>query len=160
VTLEDLKYEHLQAIPFTEIGDRDCYELCRDFFRENFKIELTPYVRPHDWESDSLDLIRMFHDNEGFDSITDWRPKDLRPGDVLAMSINESNPNHLAIYVGDDKILHHLYGRMSRIEPLHGFWRNHTSFILRHKDVPDLRPVYPDVDYMELLRARNTPPAE
>ena len=156
MTLEDLKYEHLQAIPFTGIGNRDCYDLVRDFYRDNFGMELTPYVRPHDWDSDKIDLIRNHYEAEGFEAITDWKPKDLRPGDILAMSINESNPNHLAIYVGDGKIIHHLYGRMSRVEPLHGFWRNLTSFIVRHPDVPDLTPVYPDVDYMELLRERNS----
>jgi cell wall-associated NlpC family hydrolase len=160
MTQEDLKFEHLQGIDFTGIGQRDCYELCRDFFRDNFEIELKPYARPHDWQSDEIDLIRMLHDDINFDIITDWRIKDLRPADVLAMSINEGNPNHLAINLGDGNILHHLYGRKSRIEPLHGFWRNHTSFILRHRDVPDLRPVLPDVDYMELLRARNSPPTE
>jgi cell wall-associated NlpC family hydrolase len=151
-----LKYEHLQAIPFTGIGKRDCYALATDFFRDNFGIELTPYARPHDWEADKLDLFRNHYEAEGFDMITEWKPKDLRPADVLVMAIREANPNHCAIYLGDDTILHHLYGRMSSVEPLRGFYRNHTAFILRHKDVPDLRPVYPDVDYMELLRARNS----
>jgi cell wall-associated NlpC family hydrolase len=160
MTLEDLKYEHLEGIPFTTIGDRDCYELVRDFYSENFNMDLTPYARPHDWASDKMDLIRNLYDREGFEMITDWKIKDLRPADVMAVSINEANPNHLAIYVGEGNILHHLYGKRSRLEPLRGFWRNHTSFILRHPDVPDLRPVYPDVDYMELLRARNSPPSE
>lgn len=155
MTLEDLKFEHLQGIDFTGIGQRDCYELNRDFFRDNFGIELPPFARPHDWESDKIDLIRNLHEQCGFEAITEWKIKDLRPADVLAMSINESNPNHLAINLGDGNILHHLFGRKSRIEPLAGFWRNHTAFVLRHPDVPDLRPVYPDVQYMDLLNARN-----
>jgi cell wall-associated NlpC family hydrolase len=32
---------------------RDCYELGRDFFRDNFGIELTNYARPHDWSADT-----------------------------------------------------------------------------------------------------------
>lgn len=156
--LEDLKAEHLQGIPFTGIGKRDCYELVRDFYRDNFNIELTPYARPHDWESDKLDLIRNHYEAEGFEMLTDWKIKDLRPADLLIMAVNESNPNHIAINLGDGRILHHLYGKRSRIEEFHGWWRNHVSFVVRHKDVPDLRPVYPDVDYMELLRARNSPP--
>lgn len=158
MTIDDLKYEHLQAIPWGGVGKQDCYSLTRQFYDENFGIKLPNFARPHDWQSDKVDLIRNYYSDQGFDMITDWRPKDLRPGDILAMAINESNPNHLAIYLGDGRILHHLYGRMSRIELFHGHWRNAVSCVFRHKDVPDLRPVYPDVDYMELLNARNATP--
>lgn len=115
MTLEDLKSDHLQGIDFTGIGQRDCLELVRDFFRDNFGIQIKPYARPHDWNSDEIDLVRMLYDDANFEMITDWRIKDLRPADVLAMSINEANPNHLAINLGDGNILHHLYGRKSRI---------------------------------------------
>lgn len=155
MTLEDIKADHLQGIDFTGIGKRDCLELVRDFFRDNFDIRIKAYARPHDWNSDELDLIRMLHEDGNFEMITDWKIKDLHPADVLAIAIGEANPNHLAINLGDGNILHHLAGRKSRIEPLHGFWRNHTAYILRSRDVPDLRPVLPTVDYMELLRARN-----
>lgn len=154
-----LKYEHLLGRPFTGIGRDDCLKLFRDFYRDNFQISIRDYARPHDWSSDKLDLMRLCYEREGFDLITDWKIKDLRPADVLCVSIGEANPNHFSIYVGDNKIVHHLYGQLSREEPFRDFWRNHTGFVLRHPDVPDLRPTYPDVDLMELLRARNSPPA-
>lgn len=151
----DLKIEEFEGIPWDGIGGHDCYELVRDFYRENFQIELTDYARPHDWESDKLDLLRNLYKHDGFKMITEWTPDELRPGDALCMSINEGNPNHIAIYVGEGEILHHLYGRMSRKEPFHGFWRNHISFILRHPDVPDLRPKVMDVNLLDFVRARN-----
>jgi cell wall-associated NlpC family hydrolase len=153
-----LKYEELEGRKFTHVGDIDCFRLCIDFFDLNFGIKIPNFARPRDWESDSMDLIRTLHEKAGFDIYPEWKPKDLHPADVLALSIGEANPNHLAIYLGDDEIFHHMAGRFSRREPLHGFWRNHTSFILRHPDVPDLRPVGATQDLMEFLRARNASP--
>lgn len=153
--LEDLKYQHFAGRLFVW-GVADCLALVQDFYRENFGIPIRDYARPTHWSSDKIDLMRMIYPREGFDIITDWKPAQLRPGDVLAIMLNESNPNHLAVYVGDDTIVHHLYGRMSNVEPLRGFWRNQASFILRHPDVPDLTPVYPDVDIRSILSARNS----
>jgi cell wall-associated NlpC family hydrolase len=145
---------------FTEVGDEDCYTLTSDFYKRNFDMTLTNFARPADWSSDDLDLITELYEHDGFKKITEWKPSDLRPGDVLALTVGEGNPNHLAIYLGDDEILHHLRARFSRVEPFHGFWRNHVSFILRHPDVPDLRPPKVTQDLAEFIRARNAPPTE
>lgn len=152
-----IEYEHLMGRSFLP-GVRDCYELGRDFFDENFGIKLTAYARPHDWSSDSINLIQMLYEREGFRMISDWKAEDLRPADVFALAIGEANPNHFAIYVGDNTLIHHLYGRFSSAETYRDFYRNSTCFILRHPDVPDLRPVYPDTTIASLLneRHRNT----
>lgn len=152
-----LEYEHLIDRPFLW-GTSDCLSLFRDFYKINFGIEITNYARPTNWSSDKLDLMRLCYEREGFDMITSWKPKDLRPGDVLCMAIGESNANHFAIYLGDDELLHHLYGRFSSKEVFRDFWRNSICYILRHPDVPDLRPVYPDIDLLEILNARNAAP--
>jgi len=153
-----LRYDHLIGLQFTGIGDRDCFALIRDFFRDNFEIEIPDFARPNDWRSNTLDLIRNCYPASGFEMLTKWKSSDLRPGDVLAIMVGESNPNHLAIVVDDGKILHHLAGRMSNVEPLRDFWLDNTAFVLRHPDVPDLRPVYPDVDIGSILDERNSPP--
>lgn len=155
-----LKYDHVIGIPFGGIGVRDCYSLVADMYRENFNMKLTNIARPNDWSSDQMNLIEDHCEMDGFEKLTSWKPKDLRPGDVLAMAILERNPNHLAVYVGDSKIVHHMYGQLSREDELRDFWFNSTCFILRHPDVPDLRPVYPDVDIMDLINARIATPTE
>ncbi len=149
-----IRYDHLIHRPFIW-GKSDCLSLFRDFYRDNFGIEIRNYARPTDWSSDKLDLMRLCYEREGFEMVTDWKVKDLRPGDVLCMAIGEENANHFAIYAGDDKIVHHLYGRVSSEEVFRDFYRNTTCYLLRHPDVPDLRPVYPDVDIGSLIRARN-----
>lgn len=148
-----LKYDDLTARQF-DLGDQDCFSLGREFFWNNFRLKITNYARPQDWSSDSLDLIRMLHEREGFEMITDFKIKDLRPADVLCMAIGENNPNHFAIVVEDNQILHHLANRLSNVEILRDFWRNSICFVLRHPFIPDLRPKYPDVDIKELLNAR------
>jgi cell wall-associated NlpC family hydrolase len=154
VILEDLKYEHLLDRPFSW-GSSDCLSLFRDFYRDNFGINITNYARPSDWSSDQLDLMRLCYEREGFELISDWKLKDLRPADVLCMAIGERNANHFAINLGNDQLVHHLYGRRSTLETFRGFYRNSICYILRHPDVPDLTPVYPDVDIRTLLDARN-----
>lgn len=142
------------------MGDRDCLGLTRRYFKVAFNIDITDYARPVDWESSTIDLIRACHEREGFDMITDWRPKDLRHGDLLCMAIGEGNANHLAIYLGDGTILHHLTNRLSSIDPLRDFWRSLTCYVLRHPDVPHTPPDLADTDIGSLLRARYHPAAD
>ena len=153
-----LTYEHLLHKPFTGIGRQDCFKLAIDFFYDNFGIVIPNYARPADWASDQLDLMRILPEHCGFETITDWKLKDLRPADVLCIAVGEANPNHFAIYVGDDEMIHHLYGRYSNKEIFRDFWRRQTAFVLRHSEVPDLRPVYPDLNLKDFLDARNAPP--
>lgn len=148
-----MNYLHLTGRTFIP-GVRDCFAIGRDLYWDNFQIAITNYARPQDWSADNIDLIRKLSEREGFTMITDWKVKDLRPADVLCVAIGESNPNHLAYYVGDNTMLHHLGGRFSAAEPYNDFWRNSTCFILRHPSVPDLRPVYGNTDIGSILRDR------
>jgi cell wall-associated NlpC family hydrolase len=154
----ELKYHHLVGRKFTGIGRQDCFDLVTHFFWDNFQIRIRDYARPQNWKSDQNNLILKIYEREGFQKITEYKPKDIRPGDVLCVCIGESNPNHLAVYVGNGKIVHHIYGRLSQEEDLQGFWLNQTAFILRHPDVPDLRPIHSNTTLKDILDARNAPP--
>lgn len=148
-----LRYDHLVGRSFV-MGVQDCFQLGREFFADNFDIQIPDFARPQDWSSTNLDLVRHLYTRSGFQMITDWTIKDLRPADVMAMCVGESNPNHFAIVVDNNQILHHLANRLSNVEVLRDFWRHVTAFVLRHPDVPDLRPVHADVDIRTLLNAR------
>lgn len=153
-----LKYEHLIGRSFLW-GVRDCFTIVREVYRENFGIEITDYARPTDWSADMRDLIRDAYLREGFELMRAWTAADLRPGDLLCLAIGESNGNHFAVYVGDNTIVHHLYHRLSSSETFRDFWRNSVCYVLRHPEVPDLRPDKEDVTLMELLNARYRPQA-
>jgi cell wall-associated NlpC family hydrolase len=51
------------------------------------------------------------------------------------MKVASSVPNHAAIYIGGDIILHHVYGRLSNRQIYGGYWRKHTTHHLRHKSL-------------------------
>lgn len=150
--IKDLKYKNLLGFPW-EINNRDCFTLTQGFFDQNFGIKIPDVARPNNWNADRLDLIGKVYPRTGFQKVTDmW--DDLRPCDVLACSVQSSNPNHLAIYIGNNELLHHRLGVNSCVETLRPFWRMTTGYILRHPDVPDLRPTLPDGNIEDLLRAR------
>lgn len=148
-----MNLEGLEGRPF-EWGRFDCFSLARDFYTQNFGITVTNFARPNFWESDILDLILTGFAREGFDQLTSWKLDDLRPGDVMCMCVNESKPNHFGVYIGNNEFIHHLNGNFSSVSPLKGHWLHYTSFLLRHPDVPDLRPTPTSVGIEELLRAR------
>lgn len=149
-----LEYAHLLGRAF-EFGTSDCFALGREFFSHNFGIEIPNFARPSDWSADELDLIRELHEQTGFEMITKWRVKDLRPADVLCLAIGERNPNHFAILTDDGQMLHHLRDRLSQAVPFEDFWRRCTCFVLRHPDVPDLRPPVVESDLARKLNERN-----
>jgi hypothetical protein len=44
-----------------------------------------------------------------------------------------------------------MYGRLSSVENYTGMWFNTTVAVLRHKDVPIVKPVFEKIDLMTLL---------
>ncbi|WP_051504156.1 NlpC/P60 family protein [Sphingomonas jaspsi] len=146
-------YQPFIGRPFL-YGVRDCYALVRDIYEASFGLKLTNYARPTNWRADTVDLINSLYAHDGFQMVVDWTAKDLRPGDILCMAVGERAANHMAVYVGDNKVAHHLWGRLASEDPYRDFFRSTTCFVLRHPDVPDLRPVLPVTDIRSLLRER------
>lgn len=145
-----IEYKNLVGKPF-DLGKQDCFKLAIDFYKQNFDINIPNFSRPTNWNADNIDLIGMLHTKAGFEKVDTW---DLRPGDALATAVGSSSPNHLVIYVGDNLLLHHKAYHLSDVETFRPAWRVVTCYVLRHLDVPDLTPVYPDVTIEELLRQR------
>lgn len=152
-----IKYEHLLGRPFS-VGRTDCLALFRDLYMDNWGIKITDYARTAGWETKGLDLIRLLYEREGFIMIPQEQmtANELRPGDVACTMIGASVPNHFAVYVGDNKIVHHKAGAFSNVETYRAVWRGYTSFFLRHPNVPDIRITYPSVDIGELIRANRS----
>jgi cell wall-associated NlpC family hydrolase len=144
-----IKVDHLVGIPF-EHGKDDCYEILRKFFKDNFSLELTNYARPEFWWRHGLNLYMDNFHAEGF-RVADISLSDVRIGDVFLMAIQSEMPCHAAVYVGDGCILHHYYGRLSTVEAYRGIWRDTTTAIIRHKDVPKVVEAAKTVDLMSLL---------
>lgn len=154
-----VKAEHLCGIPYDH-AKRHCYELMRDFFRDNWGIELRSYTIPWDWDSNKLDLINDIHEREGFVKVPDWNIRNLRVGDVMCVAVRSGNPNHFVVYIGNNEILHHPLGQMSRIETMGDFYQMSTCYVIRHPAVPNYVPELPTTTIEALIHARYCPQAD
>lgn len=110
-------------------GVLDCYALIRDWYSEEKGIALPDFFRTDDWWNKGQNLYLENFEKAGFFRVDE----DPRPGDVLLMQILAPVPNHGAVYLGDDLILQHLHGRLSGREIWGGYYKKHTTHILRHK---------------------------
>jgi proteasome lid subunit RPN8/RPN11 len=117
-------------------GVFDCYNLARDWYKQEMDITLKQYPRRDHWwtGSDRDNLLQDHFTDAGFVQIG---LSDLRRGDAIMGSVvGQGQTNHCAVYLGNELILHHLWGdedsgRLSRIEPIHG-WLRFVTHCLRH----------------------------
>lgn len=113
-----------------EHGVMDCYTLYRDFYRlAGYK--MTNYKRDDNWWEDGFNLYLDNIEKEGFEKVTDLH--DLQIGDVILVQVSSDVPNHAAIYIGDQMVLHHSPKRLSKRDLYDGYWLKHTHSIWRFK---------------------------
>ena len=131
----------LEGRPFC-YGINDCYSLVRDYFWQKLNIKLGNYPRGEtpqgavpDWNKREWDWIDKQFEIEGFTSITNHQ--DLQTHDAIAMSLGAHTIgiDHLAIYMGDDRIIHQLMNRPSRVDVWGDPWRNYSIKYLRHNSL-------------------------
>lgn len=108
----------------------DCWTLCRDWYAETWGIELRDWPRPTTWQE--FNAAPMFDGcwrDTGFITVPEDAP--LAVGDLLLMSL-ERPLNHIAVYVGDGQILHHVRGRLSSRDVYGGYYQKNTGRVIRH----------------------------
>lgn len=149
-----MQYEEVIGRPF-ELSRYDCFETVVDLYDINFDIKLTRYARPKDWNADEIDIIGRTYEREGFVKLDEWSLATLNPGDLLCMAIGTAKANHIAVYVGNNEIVHHKVDSFSNVETLRDFWRKSICYVLRHKDVPLVEVKQNNISLKELLDARN-----
>jgi proteasome lid subunit RPN8/RPN11 len=118
-------------------GVNDCFTLLVDYYRHEFNIDISfrasGYPQLKNWEFGAENMLVDNFEKAGFERLSDT----VEPvvGDVFLIQVDHVWPDHVAIYVGDDRILHHCFGRLSE-ETIYGgsFWQKHTTHILRHKN--------------------------
>lgn len=70
--------------------------------------------------------------NEGFKPIP---VEDVQPGDLILMQLGSPLPNHAAIYLGDQIILHHVQNRLSSRDVYgKGYYAKNTVSGYRHEN--------------------------
>lgn len=112
-------------------GISDCYGLARDWYRQEWGLELRDWERP----ADPVEFCRapMFERCWAATGFRELREdEDLQRGDFLLMAIAASEVNHCAVYIGDQMILHHMQGRLSSRDLYGGWFLTCTGRRLRH----------------------------
>ncbi|MDR8400119.1 C40 family peptidase [Paraburkholderia sp. USG1] len=115
-------------------GVHDCYDLVRSYYQLERGVTLPDFDRPDGWWADGVS--NLFLDNvqrAGFEDM--GQTADLKVGDVLLMQIRSKNgvPNHSGIYLGDNVLLHHMYGQLSGRTVWGGMWAHGLRNVLRYK---------------------------
>lgn len=112
-------------------GETDCFSLLRDFYKDNYGINITNYARPDYWWNKGGNLYISLFKEEGFYALEDGTS--LIEGDVILVALGANVACHACIYIGDNKILHHPVNKKSKIDVYKGLWKNYTMITLRHK---------------------------
>lgn len=111
-----------------EYGRFDCYAIVRDWFAER-GIALNDYPREGFWWERGENWFLDNFEKEGFVEVD---PSELTDGCVIIMQLGASVPNHVAVYVGDNFILHHLFDRLSMREIYSALYRKTTKHVLKY----------------------------
>lgn len=120
----------LEGRPFVH-GVQDCYQLVIDYYAQEFGVKLTDYHREDGWwENGDVHLYEDNFEKEGFFPVT---LDNIQVGDMIVMQVAAPVANHAGVYVGNEQILHHVYGRLSVKETLTPTWQRRITHIMRHR---------------------------
>lgn len=108
-------------------GVLDCYACIRDWYAQERGITLPDFDRRDGWWERGENLYLDNFGKAGFEACNE-----LHVGAVLLLQVASPVPNHAAIYLGDDMILHHVQGRLSSRDIWGGYWRKHTVLTLKY----------------------------
>jgi len=111
-------------------GVVDCYSLCRDWYGRELGLKLSDYDRRDKFWLRGENLYLDNFASEGFREIP---LEELQYGDAVLMQLESPLPNHAAIYLGDQQILHHVQGRLSSRDIYGGYYWKSTAKALRHE---------------------------
>lgn len=108
----------------------DCFTLLRDYYQREFGIEMPPVTYFDEWWNKGEDFYMQHSGVAGFYPVTN-----LKKYDVIAFRLFSHVFNHSAIYLGDNKILHHVGGKFSCIEEIRPAYVKMMFGYFRHKDL-------------------------
>jgi len=111
-------------------GVVDCYSLARDWYKREWGLELADFPRRDKFWERGENLYVEGYKSQGFRQISF---EDLQYGDGILMQLGADLPNHGAIYLGDQQILHHVQGRLSSRDIYGGYYVKSTAMVLRHE---------------------------
>jgi proteasome lid subunit RPN8/RPN11 len=111
-------------------GVSDCWTLARDWYKQEWDLELRDWSRPVDPQAFAREpMFERCFEETGFVDVTGSQ---IEIGDLLLISLQYSQLNHCAVYVGSQMILQHTGGRISSRDIYGGYYQKNTGRVLRH----------------------------
>lgn len=119
-------------------GTTDCYGLIRDWYLEQWEVELQEFPRSWNWwKTPGIDLYSTGFSQAGFKRLSLEETPQI--GDLCLMRIRSKVINHAGILIEDNLLLHHPGGdkefqpdKLSVKEPI-GRWQKHIDYWIRHE---------------------------
>jgi len=108
-------------------GTSDCYSLVRDYYFQEFNINLPTIQFEDDWWDQGLDYFGDLFENFGFEEV-----QEPEIGDGILFQVFCNVENHCGIYLGEDIFLHHAVNRLSCRESLYPMWIKHKTRFIRY----------------------------
>ena len=108
-------------------GSQDCFTLLRDYYRRELGVSLPEVWHGYEWWQEGENLYLDHAATAGFQQVNS-----LQTHDVVLMRVAARVPNHVGIYVGDGRILHHLANQLSRHDTYGGIWQRATHGFYRY----------------------------
>ena len=110
----------------------DCFTFIRDWYQKEYGIVIPEVPYEKDFWKFGKELYLDNYEASGFVEIP---MSDLKYGDIILMDLTDNGiTSHAAIYLGDNKIAHHLNGRLSGRDVYGQTYQNRTTKTLRHKE--------------------------
>lgn len=111
-------------------GVTDCWTLARDWYAEEWQLQLRDWPRP----TSTLDFTinPIFDASWAATGFIEIGPDELQRGDAILMALDAPRLNHCAVYLGDQTILHHIRGRLSSRDIFGGYYQKGSGRFLRH----------------------------
>ena len=114
----------------------DCGTFIRDFYTQEFGIDIPDFYRPPKFWEQGIELYLNSYEEAGFYPI---EFKELEYGDVILFALGSSITTHGAVYIGDNKIAHHLSGRLSCKDVLGSYYLDRATKFIRHRDMNNVK---------------------
>ncbi|MGA1846760.1 C40 family peptidase [Deferribacter abyssi] len=108
----------------------DCWGLVLLFYKREFRVKLSDYKHGTKSYNELGNFIsRQVASNGEFAPV-----KFLKFGDLLLIKNNSEVVNHIAVYIGENRILHALDGVGVVVSKLH-LWKSKASMFLRYRGI-------------------------
>lgn len=111
-------------------GTLDCFAVVRDGLAEHAGIHIPDFDRSWEFWTRGEDIITAGFAKAGFTLLADGMTP--RHCDVFAMRVRSRIPNHLALFLEPDQMLHHVEGQLSRRELYSPAAQQLTAMHFRH----------------------------